>query len=439
MNGLSARVAGFIKPLIRHQGVQRYALNTGWIFAEYFFRAVVGLLVGVYVARYLGPESYGVFNYILSVVGIFAVIGRLGLDGILTRELVQRPLDITTDLGTAFWMMVCSALVNLVLLAAVMSIFERNTHNVYFAVLAGGSMIFQAFNIVDMYFQSRVEAKYVTICRVVGLATSSCLKILAVLSHASLLLFFAIFMFEAAFLALLYMVVGRSKGLPGFFSSFSGTRAKKLILSSWPLIFTALAITFYMKLDQIMIKSMLGEREVGIYSAAVRIYDAWVMIPYLVSVSLLPAIIKSKSLDEGIYHQRLVYLFRFLFWLSVFVAIIVVIFSRPIILYSFGPAFQESTSVLAIVIFTTAWAALGSGSARYLVVEGMEKKIAVRTITTAVVNGLLNLLLIPRMGIQGAAVATLVCTFVGNYLMDWFDPDLKTLLAIKHRAIFFIK
>ena len=87
-------------------------------------------------------------------------------------------------------------------------------------------------------------------------------------------------------------------------------------------------------------------------------------------------------------------------------------------------------------MLTAVWAALGSGTARYLVAEKMEKKIAARTIIAAVVNCLLNLMLIPRFGIQGAAVATLLCTFVANYLMDWFDPDLKPLLKIKHRAIF---
>ncbi len=424
--------------LFQHQGVRRYTFNTSWLFVEYFLRAAAGLFVGIYIARYLGPGRYGILNYVNSVVAVFAAVARLGLDGIMTRELVRHPQDCATDLGTAFWMMIVAAIASLFLLAGTIAILDQNIHYVLYALLAGGVIIFQSFGVIDWFFQSRVQVKYVTICRVIGLAVSSSIKIAAILLHVDLVQFFVIALFDQAFLAILYLIVGKKKGLPGFLSSFSATRAKELICSSWPLIFTALAITLYMKIDQIMIKSMLGEGEVGIYSAAVRIYDAWVTVPYLLSVSLLPAIIKSKNLGIAVYHQRLVYLFRSIFWLSVTTAAVVVIFSNWIILHSFGPAYQKATSVLAIVMFTTAWTALGSVSARYLVVEGMEKKIAVRTIVAAVVNGLLNFVLIPRMGIQGAAVATLICTFTANYLVDWFDPDLKTLLAIKHRAIFFL-
>lgn len=427
-----------IKSLIRHQGVQRYAFNASWLFAENFLRGVAGVFVGIYVARHLGPERFGVFSYITSVVAIFAAVARLGLDGIMTREFVQRPQQSAIDLGTAFWMMIGAACVCLVFLAATMAIFDHEAIHIYYALLAGGIIIFQSFGNVDWFFQARVQAKYASIGRVIGLATSSAVKIGAVFLHADLLFFFVIALFDQMFLAFLYIVIGRSKGLPRFFSNFSGARAKELIQSSWPLIFTALAIILYMKIDQIMIKAMLGEREVGIYSAAVKIYEAWVMIPFLITTSMVPAIVKAKSLGEAVYHRRMVYLFRFIFWLSIFAAGFVIIFSNWIISHSFGPAYQKAASVLAVVMFTTAGTALGSGTARYLIVEGMEKKIAARTIVAAVVNGLLNVVLIPRMGIQGAAVATLTCTFVGNYLLDWFDADLKTLLAIKHRAIFFL-
>ena len=432
-------LANRLYSLLQHQGVRRYAFNTGWLFFEYSLRAVTGVLVGIYVARYLGPERFGIFSYISSVVAIFAAVARLGLDGIMTREFVQRPQNYTTDLGTAFWMMIAAGIVNLIFLVGTITIFDQDYQHGLYALLAGGIIVFQSFGVIDWFFQSRVQAKYVTACRVVGLVMSSGVRMAAVLLHADLLAFFVITLFDQALLATLYLFIGKRRELPAFFSCFSIVRAKELFHSSWPLIFTALAITLYMKIDQIMIKSMLGEREVGIYSAAVKIYEAWIMIPFMITVSLIPAIVKAKSLGETVYQQRLVYLFRFIFWSSVIAAAIVITFSNWIILHSFGPAYQKASSVQAIVMFTAAWAALGSGSARYLVIEGMEKKIAVRTISAVVVNGLLNLALIPRMGIQGAAIATLVCTFTANYLMDWFDPDLRTLLVIKHRAIFFLK
>jgi O-antigen/teichoic acid export membrane protein len=87
-------------------------------------------------------------------------------------------------------------------------------------------------------------------------------------------------------------------------------------------------------------------------------------------------------------------------------------------------------------MWTAVFASIGSVSARYFNVERMERKIAFRTMLAALINIGLNFLLIPKYGIEGAAMATLACTFFANYLMDWFDKDLRTLLKIKHRALF---
>jgi O-antigen/teichoic acid export membrane protein len=122
--------------------------------------------------------------------------------------------------------------------------------------------------------------------------------------------------------------------------------------------------------------------------------------------------------------------------MSALAAIVVSVISEPLMVIAFGEAYRESASVVSIVMWTAVFASMGSISARYFNVERMEKKIALRTALAAFMNVGLNLVLIPRYGINGAAIATLLCTIFANYLMDWFDKDLRDLLAIKHRALF---
>lgn len=209
-----------------------------------------------------------------------------------------------------------------------------------------------------------------------------------------------------------------------------------MLKSAWPLVLGAIAIQIYMRIDQVMIRSMLGLHEVGIYSAAVRVYESWAIVTAIVTVSLLPAIVKLKQGDEASYHKGLAQLFGLVIWMSVLAAAAVSLLSENLMVIAFGDAYRSAAPVVDIIMWTAVFAAMGSVSARYFNVEKMEKKFALRTALAALVNVGLNFLLIPIYGIEGAAIATLACTFFANYLMDWFDRDLKSLLRIKHRAMF---
>ena len=78
-----------LQSLKSNQGFMRYFKNTSWLFAEKILRMFVGLFVGIWVARYLGPEQFGLFSYAQSFVGLFTAMATLGLDGIVVRELVK--------------------------------------------------------------------------------------------------------------------------------------------------------------------------------------------------------------------------------------------------------------------------------------------------------------------------------------------------------------
>lgn len=422
--------------LTRHRGVRRYAFNTAWLFGEHFLRGVVGVVIGIYVTRYLGPAKFGIFSYIGSTVSILAAVGRLGFDNLLVRELVEKPDQNEGDLGTAFWLTIFSGAGLLFVLVLGMQIWDHLDQHTVYATIAGSILIFQSFSVVDSYFQARVQARTVTICRVLALLVSNSAKVIGVFCGAGLVYFFTVAAFEQALLALFYYFVARAGKFDPFLRHFSIGRAKELLRDSWPLVLTAIAITIYMKMDQVIIKIMLGEREVGIYSAAVRIFETWIALPHLLCISVLPALLFAQQKDRAIYRRRLVLLFRGIVWASLVVSILVFAFAKEIVFYSYGRAFSEASTVLGLVMFTSIWSGMGSVSARYFIMENMQSKIAVRTILAAVLNVILNIALIPILGILGSAWATLVCTFISNYGMDWFDTESSELLSIKHRAMF---
>ncbi len=190
-----------IQHLLNHSGFRRYFTNTSWLFAENILRLIAGFLVGVWVARYLGPEKYGIFSYALAFVAIFAGVAKLGLDGIVVRELVKEPEKKDLYLGTAFWLKLIGAIVALFLIM-LGTLFTNNdrTTNIYIFIIAAG-IFFQSFEVVDFYFQSKVLSKFVSVCKITQLILSSLLKIYFVLTKADLVYFVFISLIDQIILA----------------------------------------------------------------------------------------------------------------------------------------------------------------------------------------------------------------------------------------------
>lgn len=425
-----------LKSVFASKTFQVYFRNSSWMMAEQILRIVSAVFVGIYIARYLGPEQFGVLSYVLAVAAFLMAVSRMGMDAVLVRELVDNPQRHQHLMGTAFWIMTLVGVAcYLMLLGAVYILEEKSDVKAYLAVISI-SCVFTGFLTVDYYFQSKVKAKFSAVCKSIVLLLMSISKLVLIWSGSPLVWFVYAGLLDNVLLSLFLYIMYTGSRQFSFFGFFDVSTAKRILISAWPMMLSAISVLIYMRIDQVMIKNMLGMHEVGIYSAATRIYEAWMTLPFVISVSLLPLIIKSKNNSVDDYQRMLVRLFRVLIYLSVAAALTVSIFSEWLMVFAFGAQFAESAPVVGVVMWTSVFAAVGSVSARYFNVEHMEIKFALRTALAAILNVALNFLLIPYYGIMGAAVSTLVCTFFANYLMDWFDKDLRDLLRIKHRAVF---
>ena len=166
------------KSLLKHKGFIKYFKNTSWVLIEKIIRFTVGLFVGVWVARYLGPERFGLLSYAQSFVGLFTVIASLGLDGIVVRELVKNNNLNDEIIGTAFWLKLIAAFGVLLLLAIAINFTSNDTYTNILIFIIASATIFQSFNVVDFYFQSKVMSKFVVYANITSLFISSNLQAL---------------------------------------------------------------------------------------------------------------------------------------------------------------------------------------------------------------------------------------------------------------------
>jgi len=366
------------------------------------------LFVGIYVARYLGPEHYGLLSYALSFVWLFSSLASFGIDDILIRELVRYPEQRRNLIGTVFWLKVCGSILMGTAIAAVLHFKAEDQQTYWLIALIALGFLFQATNVVELFFQAQVQSKFAVRAQIIQLLITSLIKIYLVWSEAELVWFAVALMLDQAVVAVLLLIMYRWKIEKFPYLSFKIIKAKLLLKDAWPLIFAGMVVSIYMKIDQIMLKEMLNAKAVGVYAASVKLCEAWYFVPTALMASLFPAVVEARKKSETIYEERVQKLYDLMVWGSVAVALPTTLLSDWIILILYGNAFQEAADVLRIYIWAGVFVSLGVASSKWLVAENLQRYSFYRSALGAILNVGCNLWLIPIYGIKGAAFATLL-------------------------------
>jgi len=428
-----------LKGLKQNKGFMKYFKNTSWLFTEKILRVIAGLFIGIWIARYLGPENFGLFSYAQSFAALFTIFATLGLDQIVIRELIKDESARDKLLGTAFILKLFGAFVVLgTLIFSTLSGINTAETNLLILIIAS-STVFQSFNVIDFYFQSKVLSKFVVLANVISLIISSLVKIILLLNEASLVAFAFVSLFDTFILASGYVYFYLKNNLNINKWTFDWLLAKALLKDSWPLILTGFVISVYMKVDQIMISEMLGYQAVGEYAAAVKLSEAWYFVPTVIASSVFPSIINTKKNNEKLYYTRLQKLYSLVVKIALLIAISISFMSDWFVNLLYGQQFIEAGSVLVIHIWAGIFAFLGIASRKWLVAENLSMLSFWRTFFGMVINIVMNLLLIPRYGIQGAAVATLISQVAAAYLFDVLCIKTRSNFVMKTKALFLIK
>lgn len=418
-----------------HQGFVKYFKNTSWMFFSKILRMVAGLFVGVWVARYLGPEKFGIFSYSIAFTALFAKFAKLGLDSIVVRELVKTPEQRDELLGTAFWLQSVGAVVTYSLVFLISSLGSKEGGvQLYILIIAAG-MFLQNFELVDMYFQSKVLSKFVSMCKLVQLTFSTIAKVFLVVTGKDLIWFVFVTLFDSATFAVSLWVAYKLQNIGSFLGKFNLRMAKELLKDSWPIILSGLAILLYMKIDQIMIKSMMGSVAVGQYAAAVKISEVWYFIPIIICSSLFPAIVSSKKQSQQLYYARLQKLYDIMVALAVAIALPMTFLSNWIINFMYGKQYSQAGLVLMIHIWAGVFVFLSVANDKWFYIENKSKLLTLKVLAGAVSNVLLNLYLIPKYGIVGAAVATIISYSISVLWSDLLIGKVNVLFAMKLKAL----
>lgn len=399
--------------------------NVSWLFADRVIRLFGGLIVGIWVARYLGPNDFGVLNYALAYVALFVFFVKMGLDQIIVRELVKKVKLTNYLLGTAFGLKLIGSIV--AIFCIYISLYFVNTDNVtkivIFIISAG--FIFQSFDVIDYFYQSQVLSKYVVVVRSSAFILSSVLKIYLIINEYSVIYFALANSLDLAFSALFFLFVYKITGEKILQWKFSKKIALRILKFSWPLALSVFLISIHMKIDQVMIGNMLNAEQVGIYSVAVRLADFWIFFPGILVSTLMPYFINLREINNKLYHSRLLQLYSLMFWLGIFVGIVTIAFGEEIIRMLFGQAYIEAYLALVFNIWNGVFISQAMARGIWMISENLQKYRLYNNIIVVILNISANILLIPELGIAGAALATLVTQALGTWVFSLFWKPLR--------------
>jgi O-antigen/teichoic acid export membrane protein len=419
-------------------GFKNYFSNTAWMVGGRMAKALLNFAVSIFVARYLGPERFGVLNYAIGLALFFSIFCALGMDNILVRELVGSNSERQSKLmGSAFALRLFGSGIAFLLTIGLLAATHSDKETWILTVICSLSFLFLPTDVVRGFYEATVRGKAIVIVETVQCLLSSALRIYFIAVKGDVFWFSVCWLSEWVFTAVGFAVLYRIKD--GGFSDwrFEPATLKHLFRESFPLLISAMAIVVYQQIDKIMLKNMLpltGNEQVGYYSAALRIIPFVILIPQMMGKALVPSLINSRKHSPENYAQKAQLFIDLMTWMGIGLSVVLFLFAKPIMAL-YGPEYGEAVPLLRIVAWKGLFVAMSISSGLWIVTEGLQKRAVLRNLSGCLLNVALNWFWIPRWGAVGSAWATLFSFAVASFLIHAMIPTYRPVFVLQLRGL----
>lgn len=427
----------FIKKLSKNPQIKKIIHNSGWLLFDKLIRLILGLLVGAWVARYLGPSQYGELAFVLTYLAFFQAVAILGVNGIVVRDISKHDEQSGNILGTSFFLQSIAGGICWIAAIIGMSIMNGfNDQSVILTAILGAGLVFQAADTIDLWFQSQSQSKRTVLAKLVAYAISNGLKIILILSNSSLIYFAVVTAVEAMINAISLYYAYRKYPCPQKWS-VTFDLIKSLLKESWTFLLSGLAVVIYMRIDIIMIDDLLDAEKLGIYAAILPLSALWQVIPMSLYTSLMPLASRAKHESEDKYCSllgNLFWIYSIIGWLT---CIPMYFLSPYIVSILYGEQYAIGGHVLSIYVFTNLFICSGVALGFWVINEKKGHLSLIRTCLGAAFLVMLNIFLIPKFGLLGAAISAVLTQAFSSVLLNIiFAPS---IFKVQILSIFLIR
>lgn len=412
--------------------MKSYLHNAWWMLIEKVVKlATTFILLGL-IARELGPEEFGIYSLFFSIVTLLWVIGGLGLDNILLKEFSQHGQQSQKLFSTAFLTRTLCCTV-LFITSSALILFDcfstLSTPQKTSALIFLSSLFFYNSATYYSYFQANSQSKIVAKISIVALVISSLVKIYLLVGDFGLVAFSISHLIDIALNYVLLVILLRHEEIKLRFAAFDRQVLRKIMYPAWPMLASNVLIIVYTRLDQFMIAKLLPSSDLGVYSAAARIAEAYLFVPALVATSFYPMLARDNTRNTAKLY------FDLILFSALGTGAMVAVLAPFVIPLLFGEQFKDAVPLLNIMIISTLFSVMGSACTNYMIINNRPYVRLIRTALGLLTNVVLNLLLIPRVGIIGAAYATLISQIVASWLGNALTEKTRLCFRIQTQSL----
>ena len=393
--------------------------NACWIIGCKLIKAVLTLVTTMITARYLGVSDFGVINYAAGLVAFVVPIMKLGIDSVLVHQIVEKPDAEGEIVGTSIVLNLISAFLCILGIGAFVCIANRGEEEtIIVCVIYSVLLVFQAVEMLQYWFQAKLMSKYSSMAMLFAYIIVAASQILMIVFKVNIYWFALSYSIDYLFISLILLIAYAKKGTQKF--KFSFKRAKELFSISKYYIVSSLLVTVFSQTDRIMLKLMIDSEATGIYSAAATCAGMTSFIFAAIIDSMRPVIFQvAKDEDKTLFHKRMTELYSVIIYFSLIQCVVITLLSPIIIKIMYGEEFAASVNALRIVVWFTTFSYLGSVRNVWMLAENKQKYLWIINLSGALGNVILNLILIPIMGVNGAAVASLCTQIFANVIIGY--------------------
>jgi polysaccharide transporter, PST family len=415
-------------------GLRKIIGNMGWLMVDRIVRMGMGLFVGVWVARYLGPVQFGSLNFSIAFIALFGTVTTFGLEMIVVREVIHNADDTHEILGTTLALRACGGLLTVGLSIGLLRLIQpHDREGLLLVSILSLTLVFQAFDTIDAFFQSQVRSKITVLAKNSAFLVFAAVRVLLIYVKAPVWSFAASNVGEIALGAAGLALGYRLSGGRIFSWSVNKKRAVSLLQQSWPVMFSGMAIMAYMRLDMVMLKMMKGDFAVGLYSAATKVSEVWYFIPMAIVSSVSPAIMRVKD-DPVLFHGRLRKLFALMTQMACVIGSVVAFSSHAIIRMLYSDSFSGAAPVLAVHVWASVFVFLGVAQSPWNLSKNLLTLSLYWTVAGAIINLIMNLYLIPKYSAMGAAISTVVSYAIAGVFANIFSARTRPIFYLQMRS-----
>ncbi|MCJ7570974.1 MAG: flippase [Candidatus Thermoplasmatota archaeon] len=386
---------------------QRVAKNTFALFIAQIISSILSILLGIFIARNLGDIALGKYSFAYTFVVFFSIFLDLGYNTLLIREVARDKSKANKYVSNLLSFRAISALIVFVFIVVTINLmgYPSDTKNIVY--LFAIYIFLEAFSsIYKVTFRAFERMEYESAITILSNIIRVSLALVVIFFGYGLVAIGLVFIFSNI-LDLSFSTIVCERRFVKSRTEFDFSFFKSTIKLALPLVMVSLFTTVFVRADTILLSIFKGDEVVGWYNAAYSLVLGLRVIPGLIVTAIVPTLsyyyIASRTSLKVVYEKY----FRYLFMLGLPTAMGASLLSDKIILLLYGSEYTNSIIALRILSWDILLIFLYTILSGILISIDKQNEMAIAAAVTALVNVIINIILIPYFSYVGAAVATI--------------------------------